>query len=69
MLSNRKAILWVGNGREVRRQEEFVIDKSETKMLESLVNTLRCFEENIILNKKVKKQQHSCLDVGEMSIF
>lgn len=35
-----------------RMQEEFVIDKSETKMLEGLVNTLRCFEENLSFCEK-----------------
>lgn len=39
---------------QVITQEKFVIDRSETKLLEVLVNTLRCFEGNIILCRKVE---------------
>lgn len=40
---------------QVRMQQEFVIDKSEAKMLEGLVNTLRCLKENLLFCVKKRK--------------
>lgn len=52
-----------------RMQEEFVIVKRQAKMLECVVNTLKSFEGNNFMLKKLKKKQHNCLYVGEISDF